>query len=69
MMKDKKPENLQRRGFLLAAGVGSAGAVAVVASGLGKDTAKVVATVSAEEKAGSYQETAHISNYYRTARV
>ena len=69
MMKDKKPENLQRRGFLLAAGVGSAGAVAVVASGVGKDAAKVITTVSAEEKAGNYQETAHISNYYRTARI
>ena len=68
-MKDKKPENLQRRGFLLAAGVGSAGAVAVVASGVGKDAAKVITTVSAEEKAGNYQETAHISNYYRTARI
>ena len=29
-MTDKKPENLKRRGFLLAAGVGGAGAVAAV---------------------------------------
>ena len=69
MMKNQQPENLQRRGFLFAAGVGSAGAVAVVASGVGKDAAKPPTTVSAEEKAGSYQETRHISNYYRTARV
>lgn len=69
-MNDKKPENLKRRGFLLAAGVGSAGAVAVVATGIGKEAAKpVVAAVSAKEKAGNYEETAHISNYYRTARV
>jgi len=68
-MNDKKPENLKRRGFLLAAGVGSAGAVAVVASGIGKDAAKPLAVVSAEDKAGSYQESPHISNYYRTARV
>ena len=68
-MTDKKPENLKRRGFLLAAGVGSAGAVAAVAVGVGKETAKPVTTVSAEEKAGGYAETRHISNYYRTARI
>jgi hypothetical protein len=68
-MNDKKPENLKRRGFLLAAGVGSASAVAVVASGIGKEAAKPLAVVSAEDKAGNYQESQHISNYYRTARV
>lgn len=69
-MKDNKPENLKRRGFLLAAGVGSAGAVAVVATGIGKDSAKpVIAAVSVEEKSGSYEQTAHVSNYYRTARI
>lgn len=71
-MNDKKPENLKRRGFLLAAGVGSAGAVAVVASGIGKKAAKPAkpaAVVSAADKAGVYQESPHISNYYRTARV
>lgn len=68
-MTDKKPENLKRRGFLLAAGIGGAGAVAAVAVGVGKETAKPVTTVSAEDKTGSYSETRHISNYYRTARV
>lgn len=68
-MNDKHPENLKRRGFLLAAGVGGAGAVAAVAVGVGQDKTKPVATVSAEDKAGQYAETAHISNYYRTARV
>lgn len=68
-MTEKKPENLKRRGFLIAAGVGSAGAVAAVAVGVGKEKAKPVTTVSAEEKAGQYEETRHISNYYRTARV
>jgi len=63
--------NLRRRGFLLAAGVGSAGAVAVVAAaatGAGKEAVKA-ATVSAADKSGSYEESAHVSNYYRTARV
>ena len=68
-MTDKKPENLKRRGFLLAAGVGGAGAVAAVAVGIGKEKAPPVATVKPEDKAGSYEETRHVSNYYRTARV
>ncbi len=66
-MQDQQPKNLKRRGFLLAAGVGSAGAVAVVVAG--KDVAKPLTTVSVEEKIGNYEETPHISNYYRTARV
>ena len=66
-MQDQQPKNLKRRGFLLAAGVGSAGAVAVVVTG--KDATKPLPTVSAEEKTGNYEETRHISNYYRTARV
>lgn len=68
-MKDQKPENLQRRGFLLAAGVGSAGAVAAVAVGVGKEAAKPVSTAQADTKTGAYAETAHVSNYYRTARI
>ena len=67
-MKDQQPENLKRRGFLLAAGVGSAGAVAAVAAGVGKNAAPAALTVTTEEKTG-YAETRHISNYYRTARV
>ncbi len=68
-MNDKKPENLKRRGFLLAAGVGGVGAVAAVAVGVGKETVPPVATVKPEDKVGSYEETRHVSNYYRTARV
>lgn len=66
---NNKETNLKRRSFLLAAGVGSAGAVAVVATAVtAKEVAKPV-VVSAEEKSGSYEQTAHVSNYYRTARV
>lgn len=68
-MTDKKPENLKRRGFLLAAGVGGAGAVAAVAVGVGKETTAPVATIKPEDKLGSYEETRHVSNYYRTARI
>ena len=68
-MTDQKPENLKRRGFLLAAGVGGAGAVAAVAVGVGKEKTAPVATIKPEDKLGSYEETRHVSNYYRTARV
>ena len=61
--------NLKRRGFLFAAGVGGAGAVAAVAVGVGKEAAKPVTTIKAEEKTSGYAETQHVSNYYRTARV
>lgn len=61
--------NLKRRGFLFAAGVGSAGAVAAVAVGIGKEAAKPVTTVKVEEKTSGYAETQHVTNYYRTARV
>lgn len=68
-MSEQQPKNLKRRGFLLAAGVGSAGAVAAVAVGLGKETTAPVAALKAEEKTSGYAETQHVSNYYRTARV
>jgi nitrous oxide reductase len=68
-MTDKKPENLKRRGFLLAASVGGAGAVAAIAAGAGQKTAELATTVNAEEKTSGYAETRHVSNYYRTARV
>ena len=61
--------NLKRRGFLFAAGVGSASAVAAVAVGVSKEAVKPVTTVTAEEKASGYAETKHVTNYYRTARV
>ncbi len=60
--------SLMRRRFLLAAGVGSASAVvAVSTAGSGKTAAKPAGLVA--KKTGSYEETRHISNYYRTARV
>lgn len=71
-MQDQQPENLKRRGFLLAAGAGGAGAVAAIAVGVGKDASPLAAPaapLAAGEKTGGYEETAHVSNYYRTARV
>lgn len=67
---DNQQTNLKRRGFLLAAGVGSAGAVAVATGIAGKDAAPPAAAAKAPEKSGGgYEETRHVSNYYRTARV
>lgn len=68
-MQDQQPENLKRRGFLLAAGAGGAGAVAAIAVGVGKDASPLAAPLATGEKTGGYEETAHVSNYYRTARV
>ena len=70
-MEDKKPENLKRRGFLLAAGVGSAGAVAAVAvaTGVVKEAAVPAVTAKADGQSGGYEETRHVRNYYRTARI
>lgn len=68
-MQNKQPENLKRRGFLLQAGVGGAGAVAAVAVGMGKSSAPAAPAVSTKTTSGEYEETRHVSNYYRTARV
>ena len=70
-MEDKKPENLKRRGFLLAAGVGGAGAVAAVAvaTGVVKEAALPAVTAKADDQNGGYEETRHVRNYYRTARI
>jgi len=68
-MNEQKPENLKRRGFLLADGVGGTAAVAAVAFGVNKEAAKPLAVVTEAEKTGNYEETRNIRNYYRTARV
>ena len=64
-MKTTRTHN--RRNFLLAAGLGGAGAVAVVGAGL-------KATVPSKEppavdKATGYRATAHIEKYYKTTKV
>ena len=68
-MKKQTPENLKRRGFLLAAGVDRAGAVAAVAIRVGTEPAAPASSAGKADKAGGYAETPHISNYYRRARV
>ena len=56
-----------RRNFLLAAGLGSAGAVATVAT-LGKP--KVAGeTAQPAEKSGGYRASEHVLKYYKTTEV
>lgn len=65
-MKTIKPSN--RRNFLLAAGLGTAGvAAAVVATGK-KPLAKAQADAPAET-AGGYRASAHVLKYYKTTEV
>lgn len=62
-----KTARLSRRSFLLTLGAGGAATAAVVATrnaqqGAAENKAKA-------RRTGSYQESAHIRNYYRTTKV
>lgn len=58
---------LSRRSFLLTLGAGGAATAAVVATrNAQQGTAD---NKSKARKTGSYQDSAHIRNYYRTAKV
>jgi hypothetical protein len=62
-MTQKKPI-LSRRNFLLSVGAGSAAAV------ISKQAAEAPAPASGDKRATrGYQETAHVTNYYRTTKV
>jgi len=62
----QKNAKLSRRNFLLTVGAGgAAGAAAVVA---GRNPSQGTQAAAADGKRG-YHETAHIHNYYRTAKV
>ncbi len=64
-MKNAKTSN--RRNFLLAAGLGTAGAVAAVAGATrGK---RVVGAASQEGKARGYHASEHVLKYYETTKV
>ncbi len=65
-MKTVKPTT--RRNFLLAAGLGSAGAVAAVATARKPDSAKAKPEATAQAADG-YRSTAHIEKYYKTTEV
>jgi len=64
---DQKKSKLSRRNFLLGVGAGSAAGAAALVVRRGQVTG------SGDEKASDgsrgYQSTAHVNNYYRTAKV
>lgn len=57
-----------RRNFLLAVGAGGAATAAAVATKIAPQAAP--APAGADKRRGKgYEETAHVRNYYRTAKV
>ena len=68
MSSNKSGADMKRRVFLLAGGVGAAGAVAVAVAPAVKHAAPAVAKKAAPEGAG-YQDTDHVRTYYDLARV
>ena len=68
-MKPQKSK-LSRRGFLIAAGVGSAGAAAaLVAGGNAKETAVPVTAAVDKPQVKGYHLSAHIAKYYKTTLI
>jgi nitrous oxide reductase len=65
-MKTAKPNN-NRRNFLLAAGLGGAGAAAAVATGIKPQARAKIA--AAEAQPSGYHVTDHIQKYYKTTEV
>jgi hypothetical protein len=64
----KTAKSNTRRNFLLAAGVGGAGAVAAVATGR-KALPAGEKQASEQDTAEGYRVTAHIEKYYKTTEV
>ena len=65
-MSQKKPI-LSRRNFLLSVGAGSAATAAAVISKQSPEPDKVASTDKRATR--GYQETAHVTDYYRTTKV
>jgi hypothetical protein len=65
-MKTTKTSN--RRNFLLAAGMGTAGVAAAVVTAGRKPVVKAEADAVDEQPSG-YRESDHIRKYYKTAKV
>lgn len=63
-----KTTNLKRRNFLLTVGLGGAGAAAGAIGGKAM-LAQTVEPPAKEASSEGYRLSAHVQNYYRTARV
>jgi hypothetical protein len=59
---------LSRRNFLLAVGAGGAAGAAAIAAKTAPP-AQPAATGNAKRSAAGYEPSAHVRNYYRTAKV
>ncbi|HUJ01070.1 MAG TPA: formate dehydrogenase [Usitatibacter sp.] len=66
-MKDTQSNH--RRNFLLAAGLGGAGAVAAVATGRKATQARDKQASAKEAAAEGYRVTDHVRKYYKTTEV
>ena len=66
-MKTTKSTN--RRNFLLAAGLGSAGAVAAVVTARGTVKPSEAQEGASDPQATKYRASAHILKYYKTTEV
>jgi hypothetical protein len=72
----RKPEsqpssrtNLQRRGFLLTLGVGSAGAAAVAVRKVSAGSVAPGVLSESDADGAGYRVTEHVRRYYRTTKV
>lgn len=64
-----KTTKTNRRKFLMAAGLGSAGAVAAVVAGKSAAPEGDKPVAGASTQASGYRVTAHIEKYYKTTKV
>ncbi len=62
----QRTQRLSRRNFILAIGAGGAATAAALVA---KSPAAKLATKNGKRVSPGYQESEHVSNYYRTARV
>ena len=68
--KSSRSTDSRRRGFLLALGVGGAGAAALAARSLSGVVPNATATPEdAAEKGAGYQTTDHVKRYYETTKT
>jgi hypothetical protein len=65
----QKNSKLSRRHFLLTVGAGGAATAAVIAGQRKAETPSPSPSTDAKRASRGYQETAHVANYYRTAKV
>jgi hypothetical protein len=68
-MKSETKSKLTRRNFLLAVTAGSAAAAAAIANRTVQPDGSGKTAATEPLRGKGYQETAHVRNYYRSAKV